>query len=100
MSPLSSGRPGSPRPPLGPGPRREPVPGSGDRAALWILLGVHAILLATLLVAAWTLLKYLPTMPLSAWQKAMFQIGIGAALVAFGLRAALLWARLRRTPRA
>ena len=74
--------------------------GPGDRAALWVLLGVHGLLLAALALAGFTLLKYLPNMPLSPWQKAMFEIGIAAALVAFTVRAALLWRRLRRTPSA
>jgi len=58
---------------------------------------VHAILLAALVLAGWTLLKFLPNMPLSPWQKAMFEVGIAASLVAFTVRAALLWRRLRRT---
>jgi hypothetical protein len=76
------------------------VAGPGDRWALWILLAMHGALLAALGVAGWTLLKYLPNMPLTHSQKAMFEIGIAAAILAFGARAALLLRRLLRTPSA
>jgi len=66
--------------------------------ALWILLAVHGALLAALAMAGWTLLKYLPTLPLSPSQKAMFEIGIAAAIVVFSVRALLLLRRLRRPP--
>jgi len=79
-------------------PPRRPVAGPGDRIALWILLAVHVALLAALGVAGWTLLKYLPTMPLTHSQKAMFEIGIAAAILAFGVRALLLLRRLLRRP--
>jgi len=74
----------------------EPEPGSSDRIALWTLLGFHVVLEVSLIAAGWTLVKYLPLMQLSPWQKVMFQVGIAAAFVAFGLRALALWRRLRR----
>ena len=77
--------------------RDAPTPGAIDRAIQWVLLALHGALLASLVVAAWTLAKYLPGMPLSPLEKVMFQVGIGVALVAFGVRAVLLWRRLRRS---
>jgi hypothetical protein len=85
-----------PRRPERGGPAREPQPGSGDRPALWALLAFHVALELTLVAAGWTLVKYLPAMQLSAAQKVMFEVGIAAAFVAFGLRALALWRRLRR----
>jgi hypothetical protein len=86
-------RPERPRPGA---PRRDPVPGSTDRATLWVLLALHVALEATLVAAGWTLVKYLPTMPLAPFQKVMFEVGLAAAFVAFGLRGLALWRRLRR----
>lgn len=74
----------------------EPRPGSGDRAALWVLLGFHLALEASLIAAGWTLVKYLPAMQLSPPQKVLCEVGIAAAFVAFGLRALALWRRLRK----
>ena len=51
-----------------------------------------------LIAAGWTLYKYLPAMQLGTAQKVMFQVGLAAAFVAFGLRGLALWRRLRRTP--
>ena len=76
--------------------RREPVPGSPDRATLWVLLALHVVLEASLIAAGWTLLKYLPTMPLAPFQKVMFEVGLAAAFVVFGLRGLALWRRLRQ----
>jgi len=78
------------------GPRREPAGGTPDRATLWVLLALHVALEVTLIAAGWTLVKYLPTMALSAPQKVMFEVGLAAAFVAFGLRGLALWRRLRR----
>ena len=77
-------------------PRREPVPGSPDRATLWVLLALHVALEVTLIAAGWTLVKYLPTMPLAPFQKVMFEVGLAAAFVVFGLRGLALWRRLRQ----
>jgi hypothetical protein len=93
---LGPGPGGRPRRPDPVRPRLEPSPGSGDRLALWTLLGFHVALEVTLLAAGWTLVKYLPAMQLSPWQKVVFELGIAAAFVAFGLRAFALWRRLRR----
>ncbi len=92
--------PGSPgtrpeRPVRGAGNRAR-AQGSTDRATLWTLLGLHVALEAGLVAAGWTLVKYLPTMPLSAAQKVMFEVGLAAAFVGFGLRGLALWRRLRR----
>jgi hypothetical protein len=81
------------------GPRPEPTAGSADRAALWVLLAFHGVLELALLAAGWSLYKYLPAMQLGAAQKVMFQVGLAAAFVAFGLRGLALWRRLRRTRR-
>jgi hypothetical protein len=92
-----SGGPGErPRRPERGSREREAQPGSSDRAALWALLALHVALEAVLIAAGWTLVKYLPAMQLSAAQKVMFQVGIAAAFVAFGLRALRLWRRLRK----
>jgi hypothetical protein len=77
--------------------RKDPAQGSADRAALWTLLAFHVALEIALIAAGWTLVKYLPTMQLSGAQKAMFEVGLAAAFVAFGLRGLALWRRLRRT---
>ena len=77
-------------------PRREPLKGATDRATLWVLLALHVALEVTLIAAGWTLLKYLPTMPLAPFQKVMFEVGLAAAFVAFGLRGLALWRRLRQ----
>jgi hypothetical protein len=79
-------------------PRRALREGPSDRWALWFLLLVHAALEAALAVAAWTFVKSMPSLPLTASQKAMFEIGLGAALIVFGARGFLLFRRLRRTP--
>ncbi len=98
MTAPGAGRFGAPPRPARGASQREPVAGSFDRGILWILLLVHGALLAALAIAGWTLLKYLPGMPLTSWQKAMFEIGIAAAFLAFSVRAALLVRRLRRPP--
>jgi len=96
-----TGGPGErPRRPEHARPRAEPPPGSPDRAALWLLLGFHVALEVALLAAGWTLVKYLPTIQLGAAQKVMFEVGLAAAFVAFGVRALALWRRLRRGGRA
>ena len=74
---------------------RPPKPGSTDRATLWVLLALHVALEVALIAAGWTLVKYLPAMPLSPPQKVMFQVGVGVAFVVFGLRGLALWRRLR-----
>ena len=94
MTPFSGPRPH--RPTHG-APRQEPTAGSADRAALWVLLAFHVVLEAALIVAGWSLYKYLPAMQLGTTQKVMFQVGLAAAFVAFGLRGLALWRRLRRT---
>jgi len=77
--------------------RQEPAAGSADRAALWVLLGFHVVLELALIGAGWSLYKYLPAMQLGTAQKVMFQVGLAAAFVAFGLRGLALLRRLRRT---
>jgi len=95
MSPV--GVPGAkPERPRRGAPRREPRKGPTDQATLWVLLALHVALEATLIAAGWTLLKYLPTMPLAPLQKVMFEVGLAAAFVVFGLRGLALWRRLRR----
>jgi hypothetical protein len=66
---------------------------------LWVLLAFHVALEITLIAAGWTLVKYLPAMQLGAAQKVMFEVGLAAAFVAFGLRGLALWRRLRRSSR-
>jgi len=78
--------------------RRAPLEGPQDRWALWLLLAVHAALEVALAIAAWTFFKSLPSLPLTPWQKALFEIGFAAALVVFGWRGVRLWRRLRRGP--
>jgi len=78
-------------------PRRDAPQGSADRAALWVLLAFHVVLELALIAAGWSLFKYLPAMQLGPAQKVMFQVGLAAAFVAFGLRGLALWRRLRRT---
>jgi len=78
-------------------PRKETPRSGADRAALWVLLALHVALEITLIAAGWTLYKYLPAMQLGTAQKVMFQVGLAAAFVAFGLRGLALWRRLRRT---
>ena len=95
MRPLSGGRPQ--RRDHG-APRQETPSGGTDRAALWVLLAFHVVLEVALIAAGWSLYKYLPAMQLSAAQKVMFQLGLAAAFVAFGLRGLALWRRLRRAP--
>ena len=92
MSPLTRHRPEPET------PRQETPKGGADRAALWVLLAFHAALEMALIAAGWTLYKYLPAMQLGTAQKVMFQVGLAAAFVAFGLRGLALWRRLRRTP--
>ena len=77
--------------------RQEAPSGGADRAALWVLLASHVVLELALIVAGWSLYKYLPAMQLGTAQKVMFQVGLAAAFVAFGLRGLALWRRLRRT---
>ena len=72
------------------------APSPGERAALWLQLGVVAALEAAFLVAGWTLWKSMPALPIAPWQKVAFQVGLGLAFAAFGLRALRLWRRLRR----
>ena len=93
MRPSPGQRPHRPDPGA---PRQEPR-GAADRAALWVLLGFHVAIEAALIAAGWTLYKYLPAMQLGTAQKVMFQVGLAAAFVAFGLRGLALWRRLRRT---
>ncbi len=76
--------------------RRAPLEGAQDRWALWLLLLVHVALEAALVVAAWTFVKSLPALPLTAAQKAMFEIGFVAAFVVFGARGFRLFRRLAR----
>ena len=78
-------------------PRPGAPAGGADRAALWVLLAFHGAIEIALIAAGWTLYKYLPTMQLGTAQKVMFQVGLAAAFVAFGLRGLALWRRLRRT---
>lgn len=94
---LPSGPSAPPERPVRGARTRPPTPGSTDRATLWVLLALHVALEAALLAAGWTLLKYLPTMPLSPPQKVMFQVGVAVAFVVFGLRGLALWRRLRRS---
>ena len=81
-----------------PEPRRfdpQAAPPSGvERAALWLQLGIVVALEAAFLVAGWTLAKYLPAMAIEPWQKVAFQVGLGLAFAAFGLRAVRIWRRL------
>ena len=83
-----------------PAPRRfDPAarpPSAGERAALWLQLGVTVALEVAFLVAGWTLVKYLPALAIEPWQKVAFQVGLGAAFLAFGLRGLRLWRRLRQ----
>ena len=65
-----------------------------ERAALWLQWGVTVALEAAFLVAGWTLYKYLPALQIAPWQKVAFQVGLGLAFAAFGLRALRLWRRL------
>jgi hypothetical protein len=65
-----------------------------ERAALWLQLGVTLALEAAFLLAGWTLYKYLPALQIAPWQKVAFQVGLGLAFAAFGLRAIRLWQRL------
>ena len=69
-------------------------PGGVERAALWLQLGIVVALEAAFLVAGWTLAKYLPAMAIEPWQKVAFQVGLGLAFAAFGLRAVRIWRRL------
>ncbi len=82
-----------------PAPRRfDPTarPASaGERAALWVQFGVTLALELAFAVAGWTLFKYLPYLTIEPWQKVGFQVLLGAAFVAFGLRGLRLWRRLR-----
>jgi len=94
VTPLSGPRPQRPVPGA---PRGKTPAGGADRAALWVLLAFHVVLELALIGAGWTLYKYLPAMQLGAAQKVMFQVGLAAAFVAFGLRGLALWRRLRRT---
>lgn len=91
MSPLTRHRPDPET------PRKEAPRSGADRAALWVLLAFHAALEIALIAAGWTLYKYLPAMQLGTAQKVMFQVGLAAAFVAFGLRGLALWRRLRHT---
>ena len=83
-----------------PRPRRfDPAaasPSAGERAALWLQLGVTLALEVAFLAAGWTLWKSLPGLPIEPWQKVAFQAGLALAFAAFGLRALRLWRRLRR----
>ena len=83
-----------------PAPRRfdpqSAPPSRVERAALWLQLGVVAALEAAFLAAGWTLVKYLPALPIEPWQKVAFQAGLGLAFVAFGLRGVRIWRRLHR----
>jgi hypothetical protein len=95
MTPLGGPRVDRPRRPS----RRDPgdrILGPEDRLALWGLLVLHVALEAGLVVAGWTLYKYLGNIQLTPWQKVMFQVGLAAAFVWFGVRGLALWRQLRR----
>ena len=74
------------------------TPSAEERIALWLQLGLALILEVAFLVAGWTLHKYLPALGIEPWQKVAFQVGLGAAFLAFGLRARGLWRRLHAGP--
>lgn len=91
----------APRPVRPPRRRFDPAsrpPTGAERAALWIQFGFALALVASFLAAGWTLLKFLPGLPIEPWQKVMFEVGLGAALVVFGRRAVSLWRRLHQPP--
>jgi len=64
--------------------------------ALWGLLVLHVALEVGLVVAGWTLYKYLGNIRLEPWQKVMFQVGLVAAFLWFGVRGLALWRQLRK----
>jgi hypothetical protein len=87
----------SPPPGRPPARRFDPAaapPSPAERAALWLQFGVALALEAAFLVAGWTLYKYLPDLAIEPWQKVAFQVGLGLAFAAFGLRALGIWRRL------
>jgi hypothetical protein len=93
---------------IAPGPRPRARPdgepeeralSTEERAALGLLVALHAALVAALATAAWTLVKYWPALQLPPWQKAAFQVGIGVAIVFFAARGTRLLLRLLRGTR-
>jgi hypothetical protein len=89
----------APRPPRGWGLLSADAPKSGEeRAAILLMLLLHAALVVALGLAGWTLAKYWHALPLPQWQKVAFEAGIAVAALSFVVRGARLARRLRARP--